>query len=162
LKDNILPGNHPVFSRRPTFAGLKMRAFDSKIEWPDQNHRLHLTEHLRTTLPHIKANTGKIHQITGHTNESGEQKRRRDARLQAIGKLVDTWEIKPSEDAHIAMHEHLSDRLNDYELTDLLMSLGWLKYREGLFLKPQFKVGVLETDRESLRYYKLKVETEHA
>ncbi|MNG25124.1 hypothetical protein D3C84_1099340 [compost metagenome] len=60
------------------------------------------------------------------------------------------------------MHEHLKDRLKGYELTDLLMSVGWLRKREEIFLIPRYQIGNLATDCESLRYYKLQVETEHA
>lgn len=161
LKDNVLPSNHPVFFRWNTFSGLSVRRFDGKIEWPDENHRLMLTEHLRTTLPNIKISTGEIHQVIGQTNETGSLRRQRDARLLAIGKLVDSWEVRSTCDAYIAMHEHLKGRLNGYELTDLLMSIGWLRKREGLVLIPRFERCELTTERETLCYYKLQVETEH-
>jgi hypothetical protein len=162
LKDNILPSTHPVFARLNTYSGLKMRVFEAKLEWPDANQRLALAEHLRTTLPNIKISSGKIHQLGGQSNESGELKRRRDARLLAIGNLVEEWEPRLTDDAHVAMHEHLKERLKGYELTDLLMSVGWLRKREGIFLIPRYQIGNLATDCESLRYYKLQVETEHA
>lgn len=162
LKDNILPSTHPVFACLNTFSGLKMRSFDAKVEWQNNNARLMLAEHLRTALPNVKISIGMIHQVTGQTNESGELKRQRDARLLAIGTLVDKWEPRATDDAHVAMHEHLKDRLKGYELTDLLMSVGWLSKRERISLTPYYQVGNLTTDSERLRYYKLQVETEHA
>lgn len=161
LKDNILPSTNPVFAHLNTYSGLKMRVFEAKVEWPDANQRLALAEHLRAMLPNVKISTGKIHQLSGQANESGELKRRRDARLLAIGNLVEEWEPRLTDDAHVAMHEHLKGRLKGYELTDLLMSVGWLRKREGIRLIPHYHIGKLATDSESLRYYKLQVETEH-
>jgi len=112
LKDNILPSTHPVFAHLNTYSGLKMRVFEAKVEWPDANQRLALAEHLRATLPNIKISTGKIHQLSGQANRVG--------RAQASARCLACWpsviwsrsrEPRLTDDAHVAMHEHLKGRL---------------------------------------------------
>lgn len=158
LKDNTLSSSHPALASIKTFSGLKVRSFEAKVQWPDESHRLLLIEHLRTTLPQVTVSTGAIYQLEGTANDIGEVKRRRDARLLALGTLIDNWALRPLADTHATLHEHLRINLEDYELADLLMSLEWLKKREGLALTPVFDLGFIETEREQLRYYRLQME----
>lgn len=158
LKDNTLSSSHPALASIKTFSGIKVRGFEAKVQWPDESHRLLLIEHLRTTLPQVTVSSGAIYQLEGAVNDIGEVKRQSDARLLALGALIDQWPLRALVDTHAALHEHLATNVEDYELCDLLMSLEWLKKREGLALTPAFDLGTIETERERLHYYRLQME----
>lgn len=158
LKDNTLPNTHPALSSIKTFLGIKVRHFESKVNWPKDNHRLILSEHLRTVLPNISLPAGVVHELVAPETHLGDAKRVSDARLLTIGALVDSWIARTTVDVHLELHDHLFKNLDDYKLTDLLVSLEWLKKREGLTITPLFHMSLLESGGQRLRYYNLHVE----
>jgi hypothetical protein len=161
LKGNQLPSSDDVFNNRPTFNGLRFRRFDSKVEWPERNHCLLLTEHLRTELPNVQVPVA-VPQIVKPTQLSSlGLKREEDERLFSISRLVSGWELRPCDDLHEELNYYLSSHLDPYGLNDLLVGLSCLKGTEGIALVPRFEVGTLATETERLRYYKVRLETPH-
>jgi hypothetical protein len=162
LRGNQLPSNDEVFNNWPTFNGLKFRRFDSKVEWPEQNHRLLLTEHLRTELPNVQVSLAVPQAVKLTPHPALGLKREEDERLFSINRLVLGWEPRPCEDLHQALNHYLSSHLDVYSLNDLLVGLSCLIGTEGIALVPRFEVGTLDTPTERLRYYKLRLEMPHA
>ncbi|WP_432783385.1 hypothetical protein QZH45_15865 [Pseudomonas corrugata] len=158
LKDNTLPCTHPALASIKTFLGIKVRYFEAKVHWPKENHRIIFGEHLRTALPHVSISAGVIHEVVAPATHIGHAKRLSDARLLTIGALVDSWVARTTVNVHLELHAHLLKHLDDYELTDLLVSLEWLKKREGLTITPLFQMSLLESGCQRLRYYNLHVE----
>ncbi|CAO3308128.1 hypothetical protein LG197_22330 [Pseudomonas asiatica] len=158
LKDNLIPTSHAVLARIDTFAGLKVRYFEAKVQWPESNPRLTLKEHLRAALPKIRR-PAEVHTLSNSQNDDlGKEKRERDIRLLAIGELAGNWPASATQDVHLALHNYLRTRVDEYELADLLVSLEWLKKREDLMIKPMFKMSILENGSQRLRYYNLQLE----
>lgn len=162
LKGNQLPSNDAVFDNWSTFNGVKFRRFDPKVEWPERNHRLLLTEHLRTELPNAKASVAVPQAVKPHRSPTQGSKRKEDERLFSISRLVADWELYPCEDLHEELNRYLSSYLVPYGLNDLLVGLSCLAGTDGAALVPRFEVGTLATETERLRYYKVRLEIAHA
>ncbi|HGW3656240.1 TPA: hypothetical protein ACNH47_001642 [Pseudomonas aeruginosa] len=162
LKGNQLSSNDPVFDNWPTFNGVKFRRFDAKLEWPDRNHRLLLTEHLRTELPNVKMPPALPQLVKPNGPGISGRKREEDERLFSISRLVADWELYPCNDLHEELNHYLSSHLEPYGLNDLLVGVSCLKGTDGAVLVPRFEVGTLSTENERLRYYKVRLEIAHA
>ncbi|HFF1982898.1 TPA: hypothetical protein ACGBF4_006028, partial [Pseudomonas aeruginosa] len=162
LKGNQLPSNDAVFDNWSTFNGVKFRRFDPKVEWPERNHRLLLTEHLRTELLNAKASVAVPQAVKPHRSPTQGRKREEDERLFSISRLVADWELYPCEDLHEELNRYLSSYLVPYGLNDLLVGLSCLAGTDGAALVPRFEVGTLATETECLRYYKVRLEIAHA
>ena len=162
LKGNKLQLDHEVFQVNRTFHGLKTRQYEAKIEWSTQNHRILLQEHLRTTLPRVKEAKVSIHRIEGLPDEKGKDLLRLDMRMAAIGALTEQWLAEDTDDVHVAMFRLLHTQLQDFDLSDVLTSLTFLLHREGFSISPVFQMGMIETEAQSMRYYKHELKVAHA
>lgn len=162
LRGNQLAGGHPIFAHWPTFKGLKVWRFDQKVEWPKENHRLRLTEHLRTELPKVRIPLAEPQIVKPRARAHQAGQREADERLFHISRLMADWAAHPCDDLHDALNSYLGKHLPAYSLNDLLAGMNCLKSKEGIALIPRFEIATLAGDRQRLRYYKLRLEVAHA
>jgi hypothetical protein len=158
LKGNQLPSSDPVFDNWTTFNGVKFRRFDPKVEWPERNHRLILTEHLRTELPNVRIEAPAA-QIVKLVSDSGfSRSKAEEERLTHIMRLVDNWKVTPCADLHSELNAYLTANLDDYSLNDLLVAISCVQGAGDGSLQPRFVLGTISTNTERLRYYKVSLE----
>jgi len=158
LRGNLLPMDHEVLERLPTFRGMKRQRSESKIEWYNVDHWLHLQEHLRSNLDSLRNALITTATVEPIDEEVLAARRASDVRRKLIGALVEAWPLQVGPDAHESLHAHLAKQISDYEIADLVEGVSWLKHREDIVLTPRFQVGVIEDDRQKLTYYKLRIE----
>jgi len=158
LRGNLIPKDHEVLERFSTFKGMKRQRADSKIEWHNVDHWLHIQEHLRSSLDSLKNTQVTTTSVEPVGEDVLKARRALDVRRKLIGRLIDEWHVQVGPDAHASLHAHLAQQISDYEIADLVEGMSWLKHREDIVLTPRFQLGVIEDDRQKLTYYKLRIE----
>lgn len=158
LRGNLIPKDHEVLVRFSTFKGMKRQRADSKIEWHNVDHWLHIQEHLRSSLDSLKNTQVTTTSVEPVGEDVLKARRALDVHRKLIGRLIDEWPVQVGPDAHASLHAHLAQQISDYEIADLVEGISWLKHREDIVLTPRFQLGVIEDDRQKLTYYKLRIE----
>lgn len=162
LKGNKLAGDHEVLLSNPVLRGLKTWGYNAKLEWHDIDHRAVFREHMRTSVARTPGDRETIHDSGNRVDQKGYGLLSADMRLALIGEIVSGWVPVTTDDAHVAMHSLLVDRLPEFNLLDVLSSMSWLQHREDVQLTPVFRMANLETELHSLSYYQINLELKNA